>query len=423
MKINDMVKLSFKKFKCNKKITFINIFIISISCLLILIAYTLFDTLNIYISNNINKNIEYRTVFVKYNPSISSIEEVISDTEKIEHVDKVFRQEDYQVYVTVEDFITSKTDGNIRINAGDYNVFPVVVFGGKIENNEDNLIICPLKLIADSGVEGRKDLYEEDYIDMRQYLNKELNLTYYSYDYSTEIPTRNIKYDDKYKLIGLYDSNNILANENVCYISYNKVHDINKLVYQQVYNNFYTELYYHPLAIVDDSNNVDSVISDLSALGYTASKKLNIDTKLSNTIVVITMLLILVVSFISIMFIYMYVKKNLKDEREEIGIFKALGFSSEHILKLKWVELFIIMLIGFLFSLIFYIIIYMLVNYTICNGSIMWSKFTINFQLNLILLLLLSIFIIVTFIILNFSNKYKSIQAIDILKNQREDII
>lgn len=415
MRIRDYYIMGFKNLFRNKKNTIANIVITTTTILLVMIVLTASDSIIRFIKENINKNMEFRTMFVKYDVMEESIEDVIKKLSTIQNVSRVVEQDKYQAYITIDEFKTPKTDGEIHIIASDNDLLPPIVIGRTPNNKDEKYIICPTKFIADGNLEERKDLTKNDYIEGKTFLNKQVTLSYKSYDYSSEIPKVLHEYNEAYTLIGLYNTYDNYAKDNVCYISFSNIASINEKSKGNV-DEYTQEVFLHPIIIVNDSDNVDKVAEEVISMGYTPIKRMSIDKKLVSNIkgiCIFTSILSLFIAFISMI---LYTVRILKKRENDIGLLKAIGYKNKEISFSLIIENIFMGIISLVISIIIYIILYYgLINIT-KTTSLMFLKMTIKFNWQGLLLSTFYILLIPIICNIIMFNKIKKINIINMIK-------
>ncbi len=417
MRILDYISFGLKNLIYYKKRTICNIIITFSIILIILITFTASNTIISFLEENINKNIEYRTMYVKYDVMEESLSSVMKKLSKVKNVIKVIEQDKYQSYITIDKFKTNKTDGEINIIASDSNLLPSIVAGRNPNSNDKNYLICPTKFIADSNLSTRTDLTKEDYIDGRKFLNKEITIKYYSYDYSKEIPEVLNQYEEEFQLIGLYNTYDNYAKDNTCYTSFTNVAKINKNMSGNS-EEYTEEVYYHPIIIVNDSKNIDSVFEEINSMGYTPIKRMNIDSNLIGNIKLICLSILLIAIVISIICMITIILKNIKEQEQEIGLLKALGYTNKNISLSFLVESLIIGLISFFISILIYTILYFIISNLINNTNLIFTKIAINYSWYSVLISFIIIIIIPIISTFTWFKKIKNINIVNLINNE-----
>lgn len=414
MNFRDCLSIGIKSLFRNNKKTKVNIFVVFISILTIMIVLTISNTISVFIKKNIENNIEYRSIFVKYDVLNDNLDNAIKRLSKVKHIYKVLEQNEYQTSIVVNEFKTSKTDGEIKIIASDYLLTPAVILGRTLDDQDSNTLVCPTKFIADGNVNNRKDIYKDDYIDGKEFLNKKIKVTYKSYDYSKEIPQVMMEYTDTFEIVGLYDTYDNYSGDNVCYANFSKVKELNKIMEGNL-NEYSSEVFWYPIVIVDNANNVDIVISEISKLGYTPIKQINIDTKLISGIKSICYIITFSMLLMSFVNISLYIAKSINDRKREFGIYKTFGYRNKDILKLILSETLFVEILGFLLALIVYSVLYFIAYYVTNYSSVIFSRFIIEFSFVSICISLIYTFLLPCLYSLMFIKKIKNINPIDII--------
>ncbi len=392
MKFLDLIYICKSSIIRTKKSNYWCFVFCSVISLMILIAFTLEKTISNYINDNIEKNIEYRTIFIQYDVLSETLTSVISKVSDLEHIDAVLKKEEYDTYVYVNQFKTSKTNGEINLIATNFIMNPPIIYGRNIEKDEKNVLICPINFIADSNLLLRRDLNKEDYIDVRNYLNKEIEISYYAYDYSYEIPRKVGKSTSKYKLIGIYDTNDNYLNSNVCYAAIDDISKINDIINGNM-SEYTQDVFWYPIAIVDDSKNIDKVIEKLNNLGYSVLKKIEINTFIVNNIKKIILIIVFADLIISLICMRIYTKKKINDVNKDIGIFKAIGYTNSDVFKIIFFENIILEFIGTVIGVIVYTILLVITKFLINNSNIMIYNLKLNYSIfGLSVIIILTIF-------------------------------
>lgn len=417
MRLHDHLLFGIRNLFRRKKNTMVNIAIISLSIVVLLGSFTIADTISTFIEKNIDKNIEYRAMFVRYDVTEESLSSAMEKLSEIDNVYKVLEQEEYQTTVNINEFKSEKTDGEIHLVGSNKELTPSIIAGRNIEDDDAHVLICPINFIAAGNLDSRNDLNRNNYLNGKKFLNTEVTVTYNSYDYSEETPKILKEYSSKFKVIGLYDAYDSYSELNVCYTSFSDVEKINKLMKGNM--DEYTEkVYWHPIVIVDDSKNVEKVSKEIINLGYTPQQLLNINTKLSTNIKNICVLLAIITSIVSFISIILYVIKALKGRENEIGLLKAIGYKNKDIFVSLLIETLLIGIICFLITFIIYTILYFFAYYLTNYSSIIWSRFIVKYSYLGILLSLTYTVVIPIVCSAILSNKISKINPIDIMRDK-----
>ena len=150
MKINDIIKISIKSLRRNrKKNKLLYIPLIIMLVILFLVNIIQYSTNN-YI-NKIGKGIELRRISgIEYIPS--KYEETKNEIEKIKHVEWVYNQEEERVFSVLycKQFSAETQGVLIWLYPATENVLPDLVSGRGIQENDEYVAIIPNKIYVSS---------------------------------------------------------------------------------------------------------------------------------------------------------------------------------------------------------------------------------------------------------------------------------
>ena len=161
--------------------------------------------------------------------------------------------------------------------------------------------------------------------------------------------------------------------------------------------------------------SVKKIISEISKLGYTPIKQINIDTKLISGIKSICYIITFSMLLMSFVNISLYIAKSINDRKREFGIYKTFGYRNKDILKLILSETLFVEILGFLLALIVYSVLYFIAYYVTNYSSVIFSRFIIEFSFVSICISLIYIILLPCLYSLMFIKKIKNINPIDII--------
>ena len=227
------------------------------------------------------------------------------------------------------------------------NEIPIVA-GKKLSEYhvDDNAIICP-NIMRWTESDGNFNV--DNTINMKQYLNKELEV-----NYANKLPY-------KFKVVGLYDTYSTYSYGGVCYTSYetlevatNKYYDNNpeeykkRIDYEIEQKDYYENIY----IMVDDVKNVQKVNKFLENNHYFqegAITEINTES-VENIIKICSQITIVLYIIIAIIIVVTLIQNILRKENENF-IYYAVGYRKKDIIKIIFVENSIFILIGFILSI------------------------------------------------------------------------
>lgn len=157
-----------------------------------------------------------------------------------------------------------------------------------------------------------------------------------------------------------------MGQPNECYINFDDVLEISNTILEN--SNFDNE--FDPvIAIVDNSENVEQVLTDLKDLNYYTDLR----SKPNETMLVIINILGITISIcvliLSLFSIIINSIKTSKDRTTELGLLKALGYTPKNIWKIIVTESFIIGGFSYLLACIISFILYGIINIAINNSN------------------------------------------------------
>lgn len=385
MKINDIIKISIKSLRRNrKKNKLLYIPLIIMLVILFLVNIIQYSTSN-YI-NKIGKGIELRRISgIEYIPS--KYEETKNEIEKIKHVEWVYNQEEERVFSVLycKQFSAETQGVFIWLYPATENVLPDLVSGRGIQENDEYVAIIPNKIYVSSEAMTITDQIRkgEEYLNGNDFLGKEITI---------ENDDKGIA--KKFKVVGVYDnqSNN---QSDVVYIPAKTVKEINQELE-------YDTGYYRLNVVVDDISNIeyveqemrdknllkrDRISTKLNENGYRDTDTLSGNiasvtsiTKESQKAIKNIITGFLIVATIVFMIILIITNSNKTYiSNVDIGLMKIEGYTNKDIQKITIIENILVCIISIIIALVATALIVMLFN-VIVNNFI--SKDTIGLTAN-----------------------------------------
>ena len=373
MKINDIIKISIKSLRRNrKKNKLLYIPLIIMLVILFLVNIIQYSTNN-YI-NKIGKGIELRRISgIEYIPS--KYEETKNEIEKIKHVEWVYNQEEERVFSVLycKQFSAETQGVLIWLYPATENVLPDLVSGRGIQENDEYVAIIPNKIYVSSEPMTITDQIRdgEEYLNGNDFLGKEIT----------------IENDDKgivkkFKVVGVYDnqSNN---QSDVVYIPAKTVKEINQELE-------YDPGYYRLNVVVDDISNIeyveqgrrdknllerDRISTKLNENGYRDTDTLSGNiasvtsiTKESQKAIKNIITGFLIVATIVFMIILIITNSNKTYiSNVDIGLMKIEGYTNKDIQKITIIENILVCIISIIIALVATALIVMLFNVIVNN--------------------------------------------------------
>lgn len=373
MKINDIIKISIKSLRRNrKKNKLLYIPLIIMLVILFLVNIIQYSTNN-YI-NKIGKGIELRKISgIEYIPS--KYEETKNEIEKIKHVEWVYNQEEERVFsiLCCKQFSTEKRDAFVSLYPATEKVLPDLVSGRGIQENDEYVAIIPNKIYVSSEAMTITDQIRkgEEYLNGNDFLGKEIT----------------IENDDKgivkkFKVIGVYD-NQSNKQSDVVYIPAKIVKEINQELE-------YDPGYYRLNVVVDNISNIDYVeqemrnknllrrneistklyendYSDTDTLSGNIASVTSITRESQKAIKNIITGFLIVATIVFMMILIITNNNKTYISNVDIGLMKIEGYTNKDIQKITIIENILVCVISIIIALVVTALIVMLFNVIVDN--------------------------------------------------------
>lgn len=303
------------------------IVLLSISITCVLLSFTVQNSLQTYFTFSKKAMINYRAIYTSLNNE--TIEQTITNLEKLDHVVKVIPASQFHVGVKINNF-TDKYDGNISLYGRTSQLVPNILKGDNFDSYfpTDNVLICPINMIPNTFNSGYDKL---DPVDMTNWLNKtvQLKLGHHIEDY---------------KIIGLYDDK--WEGKYQCYTTFENI-----AKWQQ------TENIQDTMAIVflDSYEAVEPTLNQLKSNGYYNSFPVAqhsyalIDPLLKE--------LTKISSFCFIIAILVFLFEKYQDQKQNCSnkaILKSLGYQKKQYFMILFEESLFLFLLSFIVTICFY---------------------------------------------------------------------
>ncbi|MCX4364159.1 MAG: ABC transporter permease [Bacilli bacterium] len=351
MSFKENIITSFYKLIRNKKNGY-HLFVVSV-CVVVLIAVLQFNkNLKNFINASENSNIEFRTLNIA--PKSTEEDYGFSKLQNIKHVEFVYNS--FYSSITIDsDLKNDKVDGmiNLRVTSDEY--LRQIAGENVIKNTDSGIMICPNRFYPDSNALNLK-INEKEIINGNEFVGKDVTVNYFTKRFEGSIIVRDEEVEQKFNVIGTYDSEQAMQPNNVCYIAFN---DIKKLLDKKVAKEVNRNSYYW-YVIVDEVKNVDKTMEEIKKMGFRIDdNQTQIDEEQVSSINMI-LLFITILTMVSLVTITaFYTHKKIELESYNIGLLRALGYKKRTIrlsyIIENFVSAFVSLLIGSLLSIIIFI--------------------------------------------------------------------
>lgn len=409
MKIFDLLKICYLKAIRNKKNKYI--FILYILCVIVtLFAITIQNNILYFITNTITENIGFRTLSVS--ADLNSEDYGENKIKMINHVVSVYNSK-YDSASVKSSFKTDKLDGYIELIYSEKNILPKKIIGSSIKDTETEVAICPINFYPSSDA---FNLFVNNNNSLNGYdlLNKTFKIEYYSHKLLGQKIVQDKKYNKSFKIIGLYNNNEMMMANNICYISLKDMKEI-----QDISMGINESSVYGFMVIVDRKDNIDYVLQELKQLGINnTTVRAEIDTSLVQPIILSCNIILTLIIVSIILLTNSFIKKKMINDSKSIGLLRANGYNKKTILLIYLNEfLFLSITAYFIGVLIFQILYIVLKNFVL--SSIMYSGFQINlFIINYLIVFILFIILIS---LINYINIYRYLNSKIVILLRREE--
>lgn len=408
MKLSDMINLSFLNIKSNKFKNIIYLLIMLVLFLLLSIVFTGTKSIYNFFSKQLNSNIDLRIISLKLN--YENKEKELNNIKSL-NLKEVIAYYDSYYLINLSlsdnnDFNFSKyKNPNIAVYEylDNYNI--KVNSGRLIENNGE--IICSSSFAPLGYVSDAKDIK-----NITNKINNNLDINYNKKYYPIKGEEKIIKtYNKSFNLVGTYDIKQDLNYYNVCYIStddYNEIKKNSLPVWesdeQQINNEKIKSR--NAYLIVNDYKNVNKILKILIDKGYDAVVDSELDMELYYLIQNILKYVCLGSIILSIITIYLFIKSIIKENINNIKLYKLLGYDNKLIKNIFKYQYYILTFIAFVLNLFLTPIIKKLfIN--IMKNSPEINILTININYSISMLFFVFVLIIITIIFNLFFSKLK----------------
>lgn len=378
--------------------------ILTVSVLIFIFSFS--ETINLYWDNSIKKSMDYRTLLVGYNPEKMTEKAAKKELKKTKYIEAVAPYSSYLITMVANEYKKdNKENGFYLVGSVDH---PVDIVDGEDLSKygiDDKVMICSKNFYP--YFEDREDQYDRsNYIDLSKSIGKNMSLSFL-----------NSSVEETFKLVGIYDNNQISSIGNTCYTKWNTVDKLNLKYQSDVYEEKEDE--YLPLVVVVDKvENIQNVINSFSPNEFnTSGPVVKVDTYIGDkilNIVTITSIILIILLIILSIFISL---KDIKIKNKKIGILKTFGYTNQNILISKILEEIIKDIIILLLSIPISIIFLNLFQIIYINSHPFLNGLLLKVTSKSILSSTITIIVSSIFIIFVHYKKMISIKNADILGN------
>ena len=312
MKTNDYLKNILIKIIRDNNIYFI--FILVVSTILLITSLSFKNNVNDYIEENINRNINFRTMQV----SNKKEQEDLGKKEllEIENVIDVYSSA-YSTSTVDSSFANEKLDGKIVLTYLPQSTMIHTLTGSSFDNNDKSVAIIPKEFYPDSSIDDLK-INEEELINGEKLLGQTLTIKYYTRKFENMKLVNDTEIEKDFTIVGVYDNREFMNLNNQIFVSQK---DLNEIVENKIPKSsedgvqiIQTSDYLFNV-VVNNVNNVENVKQKMIEKGFTNIQNA---AEIDNTMVKTIKLICYIIATISILsmfiIIILYIRKKLIKE-------------------------------------------------------------------------------------------------------------
>ena len=444
MKNSSFLEISLKHLKRKENIVYGLIFII-----LVVILFLILSFINLIIGYRRDSNkydILARTILVQNEHTNQDFDKINTIKHvKINVTDKYY----YQFSVLTKEFDVENSKGEIRVKAVVEKDTLKIVDGRSIQNDKEILIPSIFYPHGPFTDDGKEIIIKENFIDGKNLIGKEIEIAS-SKDYPfrflyPEYNSSNIKEEELlrkkweeeilkpylekqtkylYKIVGTYDSTYNMSERNIVFVSMKDLDDIKNEIKGGTSDTdengtfvFNPDKYDDRMIIVDNYKNVEYVSEELTKMGFINSTVRSYDDIQYKLLTYVPLSIAIIVLFVAIKLMKKFISKKYNNIHYELGIFKALGYNNNQIIKIELYENIAITIIGIIISFILFLIAFnVIINVVPIFIETEYYSVTIRVPYLYISIFIIGIFLYVIYINKRISGKHLKQNTCELLK-------
>lgn len=248
-------------------------------------------------------------------------------------------------------------DGTLFLKYGSKEILKMDVIGRKMDDEERNVMICPIKFHPSSySFENAGNL---KFIDGKSLIGKKIDVMYDLYEKNEK--GKNVIVGQKkipFEIIGVYDNELNYEEYNTCFVGGKQLYEM----YDDYLGRLNSYQLYSIDVITDSAKNTGYVKGELNKLGYSTLNKVVIDYGELLHIEMICIGIIVITSILTLGISALYIKKYVIYSSYDIALLYALGYSKKKIEKIYFYNVLYVIGIGFIISNFISIIVSLFIN-------------------------------------------------------------
>jgi hypothetical protein len=385
--MRNLFKLAFKT-QLRNKTTIFNVLFITLALVIVIFVNTYSDAAMNYLESNERYNSVYFHS-LEINPNGDDLDTGIAKVMGIEHVTVATKFYEYDAIMHSGELSNDKLDGSVMFFYANNNSLPEITEGTNFPEETGNYIICPENLYSTSNTNNFNKISKFSVIKMKDYLNKDLDFTYYSIGTKKE-------FQETYKLIGLYQTKGDL-DLNICFT---QVNNLTRIV-ENEYSDYIdgetglSKINDQDTIIIqfDDISNLEEIKEKLDELNYIYKDAALVDTdyfyNIQNNAVKISYITLIITLFIVVLISL----KQFDEDKKFWELLKYLGYKRKERNMLTIMSNIIQTIISICFTAIIFGTIYVVFNIILNIYPYILNGWTININFISTLLVLFVILI------------------------------
>ena len=248
-------------------------------------------------------------------------------------------------------------DGTLFLKYGSKEILKMDVIGRKMDDEERNVMICPIKFHPSSySFENTGNL---KFIDGKSLIGKKIDVMYDLYEKNEK--GKNVIVGQKkipFEIMGVYDNELNYEEYNTCFVGGKQLYEM----YDDYLGKLNSYQLYSIDVITDSAKNTSYVKGELSKLGYSTLNKVVIDYGELLHIEMICIGIIIITSILALGISALYIKKYVIYSSYDIALLYALGYSKKKIEKIYFYNVLYVIGTGFIISNFISIIVSLFIN-------------------------------------------------------------
>lgn len=327
MKIRDIIDCARNNLMRNKIRTIVNCIILVVGIFAFIVTMSLSTSIKTAAKKELLENASLCEVKVSSGGNLTENKKLDTNGYKtlseIEHVDTAYPD----LQFTVVFFKDESECGGAFVETRTQKALPKLLYGEKYKDDSKNCVVLPSKMQTG----------EKEY-DSKEFLNREIHLQCTLYDKDGQ---EYIK-DYTFHVSGIYDEKMKETAQNTIYVNWKQMCQLQAERRSQKLEEYLNAAEYNNVTlIVDNEKNVPKVRENIEKLGYVTYSILDqLDTipGVAKYIEVIGSFLCIIILLTAIICIWTTTAQATKLRAREIGVMKAVGYTSKNITCIMFLE-------------------------------------------------------------------------------------